>query len=607
MAHSRVVTTVIVTAVFGATFSAPVAWAAGTPALASAPAPASHRIRTVIWNAEGSHDTRNSFTVAVAAAALASVPGGERFALETTSAQGRMLPHARALALMSEPEGNLDIIGTAVDAQVDRALQRVNWPISMNLLGTRVLLVHCDDHDIFKTRGVTRPADLKPFTFGSGLGWPDTAIFAHAGLKVTSVARYESLFEMLRARRYQGFGRSVLEAWGEIKAQSVDDALCMDESLLVTYPLPKFFYVRREAKKLRETLEAGLEAIAKSGRLEKLQLDYFGPAIWRARLARRRVLTLANPDLPALVPKGHKDWDAFSAHSITQTLALAHSLDATWGTPVPRPLDDVAKKSSAERGHSKAGGFSVRGPGEAHQVRFWHSAALFQRMRKAGFLDGDVRVVAYNDDARRNQSDLLASLRTKVPYMDVVFSMDSEQREGAHVHTTRSITGSLLGQRVLVVRQGAKVLSELASVTTRDALRKFTICVGSDWPDRDVLAQNQVPMAHAPDADGLVALLAKGTCDAISHSVLEAQDFVLGRPLDQLTIVPNVLLTYPAKELWFIADGKKQLASKLEAGLEALEKTPWRAYLLDKYHGDGFLPLALDKRRVVALTRAGKD
>ncbi|MET3130086.1 ABC-type amino acid transport substrate-binding protein [Oxalobacteraceae bacterium GrIS 1.11] len=111
------------------------------------------------------------------------------------------------------------------------------------------------------------------FSIGQGKGWADVAILEAARLSVVEGTSYEGLFSMLMAGRFDLFSRSVDEAvreYGERRASHPE--LALEPTLLLSYPLPRYFFVRRDAegRQLAARIEAGLEIMLRDGTLNTL-------------------------------------------------------------------------------------------------------------------------------------------------------------------------------------------------------------------------------------------------------------------------------------------------------------------------------------------------
>ena len=161
-------------------------------------------------------------------------------------------------------------------------------------------------------------AQLKQFSHGQGSGWVDTQILEANGFNVVSVGQYESLFRMVASGRFDLFCRGINELAGEWRAYRQLPGLAVEPSLLLYYPLPRFFYANpRDADGLKR-VEEGVRIALADGSLQRLWLHYFGPSVTFAKPAQRRLFRLHNPLLPpGLLPAEQPRFDPILGDFIT--------------------------------------------------------------------------------------------------------------------------------------------------------------------------------------------------------------------------------------------------------------------------------------------------
>ncbi|MDT9001820.1 hypothetical protein RQP53_21265 [Paucibacter sp. APW11] len=130
-------------------------------------------------------------------------------------------------------------------------------------------------------------------------GWPDLAVLQANGLQVQSLPRLELFPEALRRGRADLFALGVTEAQAIV--EPLPDCRVLDD-WLIAYPAASHFFVGRHRPELLGRLHAGWELVLADGSFAALFERVLGPAVARARLAERRWIVLANPDLPAQTP-----------------------------------------------------------------------------------------------------------------------------------------------------------------------------------------------------------------------------------------------------------------------------------------------------------------
>lgn len=161
----------------------------------------------------------------------------------------------------------------------------------------------------------------------------------------------------------------------------------------------------------------------------------------------------------------------------------------------------------------------------------------------------------------------------------------------------------LLGYRVFLVRQDD--LPRFAAVRTLDDLRRLRAGLGKDWVDVHVLRAAGLPTEEGSAYEGLFSMLEAGRFDYFSRGADEAlreyEERRASHP--KLTIEPTVLLHYPLPRYFFLrrdAEGK-QLAARIEAGLETMVRDGSLNTLFQHYKGATIARANLRQRRVLTI------
>lgn len=198
-------------------------------------------------------------------------------------------------------EGDIDIIWTATNMDMEERALPVRIPLFKGLLGHRILIIHKDRQHLFDK--VTTMGQAKQFTYGQGKGWTDTMILQHNGLTVIQAVKYEGLFHMTDGGRFDAYPRGVHEPWGEITSRP-DLALSVDKNLMFVYTMPYYLFVTPKRPQLASTIERGLNEAIDDGSFDSLFLNnpMVKMVIKKANLSQRRIFKLQNPELPPLTP-----------------------------------------------------------------------------------------------------------------------------------------------------------------------------------------------------------------------------------------------------------------------------------------------------------------
>lgn len=209
----------------------------------------------------------------------------------------------RIVQEMTSPSGRINIFVRATSPELERQFLPVRLPVDRGLLGYRLLLIRAADQQRFSK--VKTVADLRHLRAGLGQGWADVPIFEKAGVPVVEGSSYDGLFAMLEADRFDFYSRSADEALREFQERhGAHPRMAVEQTLLLHYPLPRYFFVRRDAegKLLARRIETGMEMMIKDGTLDTLFQRYKGDLIKTTAMHKRRVIHLANPNLTPQTP-----------------------------------------------------------------------------------------------------------------------------------------------------------------------------------------------------------------------------------------------------------------------------------------------------------------
>lgn len=222
----------------------------------------------------------------------------------------RNYPQVRWIKMLQNDKSNF-VIWTMTDKERERQLRPIRIPLFKGLFGYRVLLIRKQEQARFDK--VKTVQDLAAFLGGQGAHWPDTPILQANGLRLTTAETTESLFRMIKAKRFDYFPRGVSETWFEL-SQRKEPNLALEENILFYYPADIYFFVNKENEALAQRIEKGMEALIDNGKFD--QFFYHHPRVSSGleQLKRRRIIHLKNPYLPAETPVNNpRYWTDFSA------------------------------------------------------------------------------------------------------------------------------------------------------------------------------------------------------------------------------------------------------------------------------------------------------
>lgn len=246
-------------------------------------------------------DSRYDYDWAVLRSALEKTR--PRFGPYSLRQAGQGMSPQRISHELSQPGGRINILVRASTPELELQLLPIRIPVDKGLLGYRVFLVRRASLPQFAA--VRTLAGLRALRAGQGKDWADVTVLRAAGLETVEGSDYEGLFAMLENGRFDFFSRSVDEGARELGERADrHPQLALEPTLLLHYPLPRYFFVRRDAggQRLAARIAAGLEIMLADGTLDALFFRYKGELIERVGLGRRRLLEIPNPTLTPQTP-----------------------------------------------------------------------------------------------------------------------------------------------------------------------------------------------------------------------------------------------------------------------------------------------------------------
>jgi ABC-type amino acid transport substrate-binding protein len=192
----------------------------------------------------------------------------------------------------------IEVAPIPASAEREARLLAVRIPVNRGLLGWRLGLIRRGDQARFDQ--VKTLDDLRGLRIGQGQEWPDTPILRANGIAVIAGPRYEGLFDMLTAQRFDYFPRGLTEVWEEVGSRT--DALEVESRFVVHYPYDAYFMLNRKSTRLAADIERGLERAIADGSFDQLFDQHFGERLRRARLHERIVIEMKNPLLTPGTP-----------------------------------------------------------------------------------------------------------------------------------------------------------------------------------------------------------------------------------------------------------------------------------------------------------------
>lgn len=197
-----------------------------------------------------------------------------------------------------------------------------------------------------------------------------------------------------------------------------------------------------------------------------------------------------------------------------------------------------------------------------------------------------------------NQDRAFAMLRSSKS-LDVYWSMTSAAREQG-VHTVRiPLMKGLLGVRLLIIRKDS--IDKLSRVRTLNDLKSISIGQGLDWPDTAIMNAAGLRVVTSSSYDTLYRMLKAGRFDGIALGANEVDDELAKQNDSSFVIEKTITINYPAPVFFFVTPRKKELADRIEKGLQIMLEDGSFNAIFDKRWSKSLLANNLKGRRVIDL------
>ncbi|MFT3736892.1 MAG: hypothetical protein QM776_18085 [Rhodocyclaceae bacterium] len=174
-------------------------------------------------------------------------------------------------------------------------------PVDKGITEYRIALIRQGDQERFsKLKSLD---ELKKIPLGVGNGWLTRQVFQKLDFTLETGSDWEGLYQMLMSKRFDYFPRALSEVFVEY-----DDRIgkfpdmAIDNSFMLYFPLPKYFFVSPQHPKLAKRVEEGFRMMIKDGSFDKLFLDHHRDLIARASFCTRKIFRMENPLLSDKTP-----------------------------------------------------------------------------------------------------------------------------------------------------------------------------------------------------------------------------------------------------------------------------------------------------------------
>jgi len=184
--------------------------------------------------------------------------------------------------------------------------------------------------------------------------------------------------------------------------------------------------------------------------------------------------------------------------------------------------------------------------------------------------------------------------------VNVVWSPTSEQLEQQLIPIRIPLRKGLLGLRIALI--DAKNQATLDRVNTLADLKKFKLGMGIGWVDLNVLKANDLNVVTA-NYDALFAMTARDRFDLFPRGINEVFNEYDQRHAiyPNLAIEKNLLIYYPWPYYFFVNKNNRQLAERIQVGLEVMIDDGSFNRIFMKFNGAAIRRANLGSRRVIQL------
>lgn len=175
------------------------------------------------------------------------------------------LPRPRLRQMLQD--GQLDLIWSTTTPEREAQARPVRFNLLKGTNDLRFLLVRAAD--LPAMRSVRTLEALRQFRAGAGTYWSDTQILQANGFTVETAIKFDLLFRMLKAGRFDFIPRTRDEIDAEL-IQYAELGFAELPGIALQYKQPLYFFVTRDKPQLAERLLRGLHLAAADGSFDAL-------------------------------------------------------------------------------------------------------------------------------------------------------------------------------------------------------------------------------------------------------------------------------------------------------------------------------------------------
>jgi hypothetical protein len=185
--------------------------------------------------------------------------------------------------------------------------------------------------------------------------------------------------------------------------------------------------------------------------------------------------------------------------------------------------------------------------------------------------------------------------------IDIVWLLESEQRNKEFANIDIDLTNGLIGKRVLLIRKGEQAkFDDVTSLEEFRALRQVA-GVGKDWFDAKVLQLNDLDyIEQSGNWRTIYRMLGSNRYyDYFPRGMNEIVDEAKRFP--NLAIEQKLILQYKRDFHFYFSEHGEQYKDVIEAAIKLAQQSGLIDELVEKYWGDDFDELGMSERTVIKL------
>ena len=183
----------------------------------------------------------------------------------------------------------------------------------------------------------------------------------------------------------------------------------------------------------------------------------------------------------------------------------------------------------------------------------------------------------------------------------MIWNPTSAEKEKQFAAIKVELRKNMLGYRVALIRREDQ--EKFNHVRTAADLRAFAVGQGAGWNDNTVYQSSGIPLVTGQYGQ-LFQMLAAKRFDLLPRSVIEiSPELLVARQISpDLVVEKNLLIYYPMPYYFFVNKRDTALKTRLETGLNMMQKDGSLEAIFNKYHAAEIEKLDLKHRRLIRLS-----